>query len=66
VLRIVPRGTHEYLKLVRPSELAAWCRAARLSIKDLTGLHFNPLFREYALGGNVDVNYFAQAVKGPR
>jgi 2-polyprenyl-6-hydroxyphenyl methylase/3-demethylubiquinone-9 3-methyltransferase len=66
LLRMVPRGTHEYLKLVRPSELAAWCRAAGLSVADLTGLHFNPLFREYIVGGNVDVNYFAQAVKGPR
>jgi 2-polyprenyl-6-hydroxyphenyl methylase/3-demethylubiquinone-9 3-methyltransferase len=66
VLRMVPRGTHEYLKLVRPSELAAWCRGAGLAIANLTGLHLNPLFREYVLGGNVDVNYFAQAVKVAR
>jgi 2-polyprenyl-6-hydroxyphenyl methylase/3-demethylubiquinone-9 3-methyltransferase len=64
LLRMVPRGTHEYLKLVRPSELAAWCRETGLAVLDLTGLHFNPLFREYSLGPNVDVNYFAHAVKG--
>ncbi|HEU4619380.1 MAG TPA: bifunctional 2-polyprenyl-6-hydroxyphenol methylase/3-demethylubiquinol 3-O-methyltransferase UbiG [Gammaproteobacteria bacterium] len=66
LLRMVPRGTHEYLKLVRPSELAAWCRRAGLNVVDLSGLHFNPVFAEYALGGNVDVNYFAHAVKGAR
>jgi 2-polyprenyl-6-hydroxyphenyl methylase/3-demethylubiquinone-9 3-methyltransferase len=58
VLDLVPRGTHEYRKLIRPSELAAWCRAARLDVDEITGLHFNPLLREYTLGGNVDVNYF--------
>jgi 2-polyprenyl-6-hydroxyphenyl methylase/3-demethylubiquinone-9 3-methyltransferase len=63
VLRWVPRGTHEYLKLIRPSELAAWCRMERLTVRELTGLHFNPLLREYSMGGNVDVNYFVYAVK---
>ena len=63
VLGLLPRGTHEYLKLIRPSELAAWCRAARLEVRGLTGLHFDPLTRAYWLGGNVDVNYFLHAVK---
>jgi 2-polyprenyl-6-hydroxyphenyl methylase/3-demethylubiquinone-9 3-methyltransferase len=63
LLDLVPRGTHEYRKLIRPSELAAWCRAARLDLADVTGLHFNPLLREYTLGGNVDVNYFLHARK---
>jgi 2-polyprenyl-6-hydroxyphenyl methylase / 3-demethylubiquinone-9 3-methyltransferase len=61
VLGLLPRGTHEYLKLIRPSELAAWCRHARLEVAELTGLHFNPLLRSYTLGGNVDVNYFLYA-----
>jgi 2-polyprenyl-6-hydroxyphenyl methylase/3-demethylubiquinone-9 3-methyltransferase len=61
VLGLLPRGTHEYLKLIRPSELAAWCRRARLEVAELTGLHFNPLRRSYTLGGNVDVNYFLHA-----
>jgi len=63
VLRMIPRGTHEYVKLIQPSELAAWCRAAGLDIDDLTGLHYNPLTNRYRLGGNVDVNYFAHAIR---
>jgi 2-polyprenyl-6-hydroxyphenyl methylase/3-demethylubiquinone-9 3-methyltransferase len=63
VLGMLPRGTHEYAKLIRPSELAHACRRARLDIVDLTGLHWNPVTRAYSLGGNVDVNYFAAARK---
>jgi len=63
VLNLLPRGTHEYLKLVRPAELARWSRRAGLDVVELTGLHFNPLLRTYRLGGNVDVNYFATARK---
>jgi 2-polyprenyl-6-hydroxyphenyl methylase/3-demethylubiquinone-9 3-methyltransferase len=63
VLGLVPKGTHEYLKLVRPSELGAACRSAGLELKELTGLHFNPLLDRYSLGGNVDVNYFAYTLR---
>jgi 2-polyprenyl-6-hydroxyphenyl methylase/3-demethylubiquinone-9 3-methyltransferase len=63
LLGLLPRGTHEYLKLIRPSELAAWCRRAGLEVAELTGLHFNPLLQSYTLGGNVDVNYFAYTRK---
>jgi 2-polyprenyl-6-hydroxyphenyl methylase/3-demethylubiquinone-9 3-methyltransferase len=63
VLGLVPRGTHEYLKLIRPAELARACRAAGLEVRELTGLHFNPLTQTYRLGGNVDVNYFLHATK---
>ncbi len=59
LLRMVPRGTHQYAKLVRPAELSSWCRATKLDMKELTGLHFNPLTQSYWLGGNTDVNYFA-------
>ena len=58
ILRMVPKGTHEYDRLIRPSELAAWCRDADLQLRDITGLHFNPLTKTYSLGGNVHVNYF--------
>jgi 2-polyprenyl-6-hydroxyphenyl methylase/3-demethylubiquinone-9 3-methyltransferase len=61
VLGLLPRGTHEYRKLIRPAELAQWCRNAALEVTDLTGLHFNPVTHTYWLGGNVDVNYFATA-----
>ena len=63
VLGLLPRGTHEYLKLVRPSELASWCRAAGLDVAEITGLHFNPLLHSYRLGGDVDVNYFMHVRK---
>ena len=61
ILRMVPKGTHEYDRLIRPSELAAWCRDADLQLRDVTGLHFNPLTGTYSLGGNVHVNYFVHA-----
>jgi 2-polyprenyl-6-hydroxyphenyl methylase/3-demethylubiquinone-9 3-methyltransferase len=63
VLGLLPRGTHEYAKLIKPAELAAWCRAAGLDLTDLTGLHHNPATGAYWLNGNVDVNYFASAVR---
>ena len=63
VLRLLPKGTHEYRKLIRPSELARACRRAGLSVRELTGLHYNPLSQSYTLGGRVDVNYFLCAGK---
>jgi 2-polyprenyl-6-hydroxyphenyl methylase/3-demethylubiquinone-9 3-methyltransferase len=63
VLRMLPRGTHEYARFIRPSELAAHCRAAGLALDDLTGMTYNPLTRAYALGRDVDVNYFAACRK---
>lgn len=57
-LRMLPRGTHEYAKFIRPSELDDWARAAGLELRHSCGLHYNPLTRTYHLGGNLDVNYF--------
>ena len=59
VARILPRGTHEYLKFIRPSELARWARAAGLELRDLTGIVYNPLMRSFRLSPNTDVNYLA-------
>jgi 2-polyprenyl-6-hydroxyphenyl methylase/3-demethylubiquinone-9 3-methyltransferase len=56
---MLPRGSHHYVKLVRPAEIARAARTAGLDVVELTGLHFNPLTQRYWLGGNVDVNYFA-------
>ena len=61
LLGLLPRGTHEYRKLIRPAELASWCRGAGLTVTELTGLHLNPATGTYWLDGNVDVNYFACA-----
>jgi 2-polyprenyl-6-hydroxyphenyl methylase/3-demethylubiquinone-9 3-methyltransferase len=60
VLGLVPRGTHEYARLVRPAELAAMARSAGLSLADIAGLHFNPLSDRCTLDENPDVNYLAQ------
>ncbi|MDB5828587.1 MAG: ubiquinone biosynthesis O-methyltransferase, partial [Variovorax sp.] len=52
-----PRGTHEYRKLIRPSELAAHCRAARLDVSYTRGLEYNPITRRYWLSADTSVNY---------
>ena len=57
VLRMLPAGTHEYAKFIRPSELEAWAREAGLALQGSIGLHYNPFTRDYSLGDNVDVNY---------
>lgn len=57
LLKLLPTGTHEYSKFIRPSELAEWARGANLELMDSIGLHYNPISGEYSLGANVDVNY---------
>lgn len=57
VLRLLPAGTHEYGKFIKPSELDAWARQAGLALHGSIGMHYNPLTREYSMGGDLDVNY---------
>jgi len=59
LLRLIPRGTHEYERLIRPAELAAWARAAGLHLRELAGIDFNPLTGRVALSHDVAVNYLA-------
>lgn len=59
LLRMLPKGTHDYGKFIRPSELDQWARSARLDLRQLTGLSYNPLTRSYRLGKDIDVNYMA-------
>ncbi|MGD2137332.1 MAG: bifunctional 2-polyprenyl-6-hydroxyphenol methylase/3-demethylubiquinol 3-O-methyltransferase UbiG [Gammaproteobacteria bacterium] len=59
LLKLLPRGTHDYSRFIRPSEMEGWARAAGLQLCDLTGLNYNPLTREYRLGRDVSVNYLA-------
>lgn len=63
LLRLLPRGTHDYMKFIRPSELERWSRAAGLSVRELIGMHYNPLLKRYWLAPGVDVNYLAFAVR---
>ncbi len=57
VLKVLPKGTHDYARFIRPSELAQWCRAAGLREVDLIGMTYNPLTQRYRLGRDCDVNY---------
>ena len=62
ILRLLPRGTHEYSKFIRPSELANWLRDAGLELAHMTGMVYNPLTKIYRLkDGDVDVNYLVHA-----
>lgn len=66
VLRLLPKGTHEYSKFIRPSEMGAWIRAAGLETRDITGMTYNPLTRTYKLDPrDVDVNYLVHATRAP-
>jgi 2-polyprenyl-6-hydroxyphenyl methylase / 3-demethylubiquinone-9 3-methyltransferase len=57
VLKLLPKGTHEYARFIRPSELASWCRAANLSLMEMRGMQYNPLSRRYSLSADTSVNY---------
>jgi len=57
ILKLLPAGTHEYEKFIRPSELESWARHAGLTLKDSIGMHYNPITKDYSLGQNLDVNY---------
>ncbi|WP_423823828.1 bifunctional 2-polyprenyl-6-hydroxyphenol methylase/3-demethylubiquinol 3-O-methyltransferase UbiG [Salinisphaera sp. SPP-AMP-43] len=63
LLGLLPRGTHEYAKLIKPAELSSYCRQAGLDVADLTGMRYNPITRNASLGHRPDVNYFLHACR---
>jgi 2-polyprenyl-6-hydroxyphenyl methylase/3-demethylubiquinone-9 3-methyltransferase len=63
VLRLLPKGTHEYARLIRPSELAGWCRDAGLDPEASRGMQYNPLTRRYRLSSDTSVNYLVACRK---
>jgi len=64
ILKMLPKGTHDYSKFIRPSELGQWLRDAGLELLHITGMVYNPLTKVYRLkDGDVDVNYLVHAVK---
>jgi 2-polyprenyl-6-hydroxyphenyl methylase/3-demethylubiquinone-9 3-methyltransferase len=64
ILQLLPAGTHEYAKFIKPSELAGWMRSAGLVMEGMTGLTYNPLTKHYRLNeADVSVNYMVRAVK---
>lgn len=63
VLNLLPKGTHDYEKFIKPSELNSYIEAADLKLKDLAGLHYNPIFKTYKIAAGVDVNYIAYCTR---
>jgi 2-polyprenyl-6-hydroxyphenyl methylase/3-demethylubiquinone-9 3-methyltransferase len=63
VMNMLPKGTHDYKRFIRPSELAGWCRQAGLQVTNITGITYNPLSREFSLSKDVQVNYLVHCRK---
>lgn len=64
LLKMLPKGTHEYSKFIRPAELAGWVRAAGLTLENITGMTYNPLIKKYSMSStDVDVNYIIHVRK---
>lgn len=63
ITRIIPRGTHQYDRFIKPSELCQWLRASGMKVEEITGIHYNPLERTARTGGHVHVNYLIHATK---
>jgi 2-polyprenyl-6-hydroxyphenyl methylase / 3-demethylubiquinone-9 3-methyltransferase len=63
LLNLLPRGTHQYEKFIKPSELSAWCRQVGLEVSGISGMSYNPMTKRYRLGTDVSVNYIVHTVK---
>lgn len=63
LLNLLPKGTHEYEKFIKPSELSHWCRNAALDVNEVVGMSYSPFSKQYQLGQDVSVNYIVRATK---
>jgi len=63
ITRIIPKGTHQYDRFIKPSELCQWLRESGMKVEEITGIHYNPVERTARTGGHVKVNYLIHAVK---
>ena len=63
LLQMLPKGTHDFARFIKPSELTRWCKQAGLEPDELIGMTYNPLTRHYALGRDTDVNYLVRATR---
>jgi 2-polyprenyl-6-hydroxyphenyl methylase / 3-demethylubiquinone-9 3-methyltransferase len=63
ILNMLPRGTHDYAKFIKPSELAGWMRVADLSLQHQIGMSYNPITKNYWLGDDISVNYMMHTIK---
>ena len=64
VLKMLPKGTHDFARFIRPAELARWAKAADLEPAELIGMRYNPFLKEYSLGNDTSVNYLMRTVRG--
>lgn len=64
LLQLLPRGTHDYTRFLKPAELAQLCRNAGLEVLEITGLRYNPFTREGVVGSDTDINYLLRAQRG--
>ncbi len=63
VMRLLPRGTHDYTRFIRPAELVTFCRSAGLEVQEIVGMSYNPFSRQCTLGNDTDVNYLIRAIR---
>jgi 2-polyprenyl-6-hydroxyphenyl methylase/3-demethylubiquinone-9 3-methyltransferase len=63
LLQMLPKGTHDFARFIKPSELTRWCKQSGLEPDELTGMTYNPLTRHYALSRDTDVNYLIRATR---
>ena len=63
VMKMLPKGTHDYSKFIKPSELARWAKMAGLEPEELIGMNYNPLNQQYTLGPDTKVNYLMRAIR---
>lgn len=63
ITRIIPTGTHQYDRFIKPSELCQWMRSSGMRVEAITGIHYNPVERTARTGGHVRVNYLVHAIK---
>jgi 2-polyprenyl-6-hydroxyphenyl methylase/3-demethylubiquinone-9 3-methyltransferase len=63
VLGLLPKGTHDYQRFIKPSELARWSRDGGLRVEEVIGMTYNPLTRRYSLGADCDVNYLVRSCR---
>ena len=63
ILKMLPKGTHDYAKFIKPSELARWAKHAGLEPEEMLGMSYNPLLKEYSLGQDTSVNYLLRAIR---
>ncbi|NOY72981.1 MAG: bifunctional 2-polyprenyl-6-hydroxyphenol methylase/3-demethylubiquinol 3-O-methyltransferase UbiG [Gammaproteobacteria bacterium] len=61
IMKMIPKGTHDYSQFIQPAEIESWLRQADLSLNKIKGISYNPLFKKYSLSNNIQINYLVHA-----